>query len=462
MGFLIIFFCSLVGFINLFHLINNGCYFLQNCLKTFLFKRAVITKNEDFEQVDQPILPMYTVLIPLYQEINKLESVINSIMNLNYPKHKLDVKIIVEADDYLLIKKIFIIKLPSYIHLIKVPFSLPRTKPKALNYAMQYSKGEYVVIYDAEDRPDSDQLLKAIQAFRHLPDEYACVQAKLNFYNAEENLLTKFFSLEYSLWFEYLLKGLSLFNLPVTLGGTSNHFKVDILAKVGYWDAYNVTEDADLGIRLYWHGYKVHMIDSYTLEEAPIRLGNWMYQRARWIKGFIQTFLVFLVMQKKTRKLKFWQTLSVYLFVGISSYNFYCLPWLLLMIIKNSNPIIDYLWLGNSFFAFSYLYGSALHILINLKGKIRNFQVLDFLALILWPFYFLCHTVASYIAIWESIVRPFKWNKTEHGVSSDSIDITTKPVKYKKCGNKKTEKVIEVIELQEQERYLHNNLTPEN
>ena len=258
LGFFIVFFCSLTGFINLFHLINNAGYFLQNCLKILLFKRVVSTRDKSLGQIDQAIiLPIYTILIPLYQEINKLESIISSVVELNYPKHKLDVKIIVEADDYLLIKKLFIMKLPSYIHLLKVPYSLPRTKPKALNYAMQYSKGEYVVIYDAEDSPDSDQLLKALQAFQSLPDEYACVQAKLNFYNAEENLLTKFFSMEYSLWFEYLLKGLSLFNLPVTLGGTSNHFKVDILAKVGYWDAYNVTKDADLGIRLYCHGYNI-------------------------------------------------------------------------------------------------------------------------------------------------------------------------------------------------------------
>ncbi|MDN3030621.1 MAG: glycosyltransferase family 2 protein [Candidatus Tisiphia sp.] len=209
-----------------------------------------------------------------------------------------------------MIKESILYELPCYIHLIKVPFTLPRTKPKSLNYAMQYCKGKYVVIYDAEDRPDTDQLLKAVIAFDSLPKEYVCLQAKLNFYNENENLLTKLFSIEYCLWFKYLLKGLSIMNLPVTLGGTSNHFKVDALQKIGFWDAYNVTEDADLGIRLYSFGYKVHMIDSYTLEESPIDIINWINQRSRWIKGFIQTFLVFLAQKDKYKRFKFYQIIT--------------------------------------------------------------------------------------------------------------------------------------------------------
>ncbi|XVN43667.1 MAG: glycosyltransferase family 2 protein [Candidatus Rickettsia vulgarisii] len=185
---------------------------------------------------------------------------IGYINNINYPKHKLDVKIIVEADDHTMINENILDNLPFYIHLIKVPFSLPRTKPKALNYAIQYCKGKYAVIYDAEDKPDSDQLLKAVMAFAQLPEEYACLQAILNFYaNENENLLTKLFSIEYCLWFEYFLKGLSIMNLPIPFGGTSNHFRISVLQKVGFWDAYNVTEDADLGIRLATYNYKIHI-----------------------------------------------------------------------------------------------------------------------------------------------------------------------------------------------------------
>ncbi|WP_341751508.1 MULTISPECIES: glycosyltransferase family 2 protein [unclassified Candidatus Tisiphia] len=425
--FFVIYFGILFNFKHLFHLINIICYFSQNILKIMLFNQAVIVQNTVFKSSDISILkndplPIYTILLPLYKESSKLKSIISYISNINYPKHKLDVKIIIEADDYLMIKESILYELPSYIHLLKVPFSLPRTKPKALNYAMQYCRGKYVVIYDAEDRPDADQLLKAVIAFDELPKEYVCLQAKLNFYNENENLLTKLFSIEYCLWFKYLLKGLSLMDLPVTLGGTSNHFKVDALQKIGFWDAYNVTEDADLGIRLYSFGYKVHMIDSYTLEESPINLISWINQRSRWIKGFIQTFLVFLAQKDKYKRFKFYQITTIFIFIGFSSYGFCCLPFLILTIKINTFTIINYLWIINSFFAFSYLYGSAFFILLTKKGKITNFRVLDIAALFVWPLYFLLHTIASYKAIWEIIFIPFKWDKTQHGISTLDLE----------------------------------------
>ncbi|WP_425360733.1 hypothetical protein [Candidatus Tisiphia endosymbiont of Ceraclea dissimilis] len=160
--FFLIYFAILLNFKHLFHIINIICYFSQNILKIILFNQAAITPDTIFKISDlysNDSLPIYTILLPLYQESGKLKSIISCITNINYPKHKLDVKIIVEADDYLMIKESILYELPSYIHLIKVPFTLPRTKPKALNYAMQYCKGKYVVIYDAEDRPDTDQLL---------------------------------------------------------------------------------------------------------------------------------------------------------------------------------------------------------------------------------------------------------------------------------------------------------------
>ncbi|WP_425364691.1 glycosyltransferase family 2 protein [Candidatus Tisiphia endosymbiont of Mystacides longicornis] len=423
--FFLIYFAILLNFKHLFHIINIICYFSQNILKIILFNQAAITPDTIFKISDlysNDSLPIYTILLPLYQESGKLKSIISCITNINYPKHKLDVKIIVEADDYLMIKESILYELPSYIHLIKVPFTLPRTKPKALNYAMQYCKGKYVVIYDAEDRPDTDQLLKAVIAFDSLPKEYVCLQAKLNFYNENENLLTKLFSIEYCLWFKYLLKGLSLMNLPVTLGGTSNHFKVDALQKIGFWDAYNVTEDADLGIRLYSFGYKVHMIDSYTLEESPIDIINWINQRSRWIKGFIQTFLVFLAQKDKYKRFKFYQIITIFIFIGFSSYGFCCVPFLIITIKINKLAVVNYLWIVNSFFAFSYLYGSAFFILLSKKGKITNFRVLDVAALLVWPLYFLLHTIASYKAIWQIVFMPFKWDKTQHGISTIDLE----------------------------------------
>ena len=361
-------------------------------------------------------MPIYTIFVPLYKEVKKLKSIISAIDNINYPKEKLDVKFIIEGDDQDTIKALQILSLPRYVHVIKVPFSLPRTKPKAMNYAMAYVKGEYLCIYDAEDRPDPDQLMKALDAFSQLSEEYACVQARLNFYNKTENILTKFFSIEYSLWFDYLIKGLSLYDLPLTLGGTSNHFKVSVLKKIGAWDAYNVTEDAELGVRLYLNGYKVHLLDSETLEESPVGLKNWLLQRIRWIKGFIQTIYVFMISPENHRKLGWSKVFSVYIFIGFSSYSFFCMPWLISIFLLDLHKYVYYSWIINTTFSLIYVYSTACYIL-----KRQKVYPADFVILILWPLYFVLHSIAAYLAIWEIASKPFKWNKTEHGVSMSDL-----------------------------------------
>jgi cellulose synthase/poly-beta-1,6-N-acetylglucosamine synthase-like glycosyltransferase len=419
-GFLLLFTISLIFFSNLFHFANNAIYLAQNFFKMLLFKRS-IAKNLNpplptFKKHEGKI-PIYTIFVPLYKEVRKLRSIIRAIDNLDYPKSKLDVKFIIEADDKETIKALSIIDLPRYIHVIKVPFSLPRTKPKAMNYATAYIKGDYLCIYDAEDKPDSDQLLKALHAFKQLPEEYACVQARLNFYNSGENLLTRFFSMEYTLWFEYLLKGLDLYGLPITLGGTSNHFKVSVLKKIGYWDAYNVTEDADLGIRLYSKGYKVHIIDSKTLEEAPISLGNWLTQRTRWIKGFIQTIYIFLLSPKNYQVLGFRKVLSIYVFIGFSSYSFFCMPWIMVAFLFTLDQYLYYLWFINTGLSLAFVYSSIYYI-----TRQKKFTLIDFCILPLWPFYFVLHSIAAYLSVVEIFLMPFKWNKTTHGVSATELE----------------------------------------
>lgn len=424
-GFITLFVASLAFFANSFNLLNNVIYLVQNIFKAVLFKRSVefqhhqnfIKKTTSYDYSKKGDLPIYTIFVPLYKEARKLKSIIAAINSLNYPKEKLDVKFIIEADDQNTIKALQIFNLPSCVHVIKVPFSLPRTKPKAMNYAMSYVKGEYLCIYDAEDRPDPNQLLKALDAFNELPKEYGCVQAKLNFYNKTENILTRLFSIEYSLWFEYLIKGLSLYDLPLTLGGTSNHFKVSILKEIGYWDAYNVTEDAELGLRLFLNGYKVHLIDSQTLEESPIGLKNWLLQRVRWIKGFIQTIYVFMISPKDYKRLNWLKIFSVYIFVGFSSYSFFCMPWLITIFLFNLHKYVYYSWIVNTVFSLIYVYSSACYII-----KQQRFSFVDLFVLVVWPLYFLLHSFAAYIAMWEIVSEPFKWNKTEHGLSADEID----------------------------------------
>ena len=168
----------------------------------------------------------------------------------------------------------------------------PRTKPKACNEGLAKATGEYVVVYDAEDRPEPDQLRKAVAAFASAPDDIGCLQARLNVYNARQNFLTRMFRLEYTLWFDVLLPALSRLDTVVPLGGTSNHFRMETLRQLGGWDPYNVAEDCDLGVRIRRAGLQVGLLDSTTYEEAPCRLGIWVRQRSRWLKGYMQTFLV--------------------------------------------------------------------------------------------------------------------------------------------------------------------------
>ena len=194
-------------------------------------------------------------------------------------------KLLIEADDLLTLQAARKINLPAFIEIIKVPSAYPQTKPKACNYGLLFTKGKYITIYDAEDRPDPQQLKQVVAKFAVSDANMIFIQAKLGFYNRAENLLTKLFALDYGLLFGYLLPGLNKLGMPIPLGGTSNHFIKKKLIELGGWDAFNVTEDADLGIRIAQQGYQTGLIDSVTLEEAPITLTSWIIQRSRWIKG---------------------------------------------------------------------------------------------------------------------------------------------------------------------------------
>ena len=412
---------------NFFYLWCNFLYMLQNFFKIFLFHTRSdehdFAFKSEFKTNFEYGLPVYTILIPLYKEEKAIYSIIKQIQNLNYDKTKLDVKIILEEDDKITIDHLNNIDIPEYFHVVKVPFSNPRTKPKALNYAMQYARGDYIVVYDAEDVPDKDQLLEALNLFKSLPDNYACLQAKLNFYNANQNFLTQLFSIEYTLWFEYILQTLALSDMPVGLGGTSNHFKADILRSIGGWDAYNVTEDADVGIRLYSHGYKVHILDSYTMEEGVGNLGIWIKQRSRWIKGFFQTFLVFLARSIKSRlRLNIKQKFSVCVFTGVSSISFLCMPWMVLCAYTtNSNQWIWYFTMINCALGFYQIYSAFFDIILFRPLKIVALKKLPGMIgiITLWPLYFLLHTIAAYIALFELCLKPFVWHKTPHKLNLD-------------------------------------------
>jgi cellulose synthase/poly-beta-1,6-N-acetylglucosamine synthase-like glycosyltransferase len=179
-----------------------------------------------------------------------------------------------------------------HMRVLVVPDGTPRTKPRALQYALQFAQGDYVVVYDAEDVPEPDQLRRALAALRAAPERLGCLQAQLNIYNSRASWLTRQFTVEYTALFDCILPTLERLDLPVPLGGTSNHFPRAVLDAVGGWDPFNVTEDADLGIRLARAGWHVGVLPSTTWEEAPPTFRVWLGQRTRWLKGWMQTYLV--------------------------------------------------------------------------------------------------------------------------------------------------------------------------
>ncbi|MBC7288707.1 MAG: glycosyltransferase, partial [Armatimonadetes bacterium] len=253
---------------------------------------CVPVSQEEIDGYPEDLLPTYTILVPLHREASVLGDVVRALSSLQYPAEKYEVLLLLEEDDAETRAACDALELPPNFRPVIVPHSLPKTKPKACNYGLELATGEYLVIFDAEDRPEPDQLLKAAAAFRKLPRRVVCLQAKLNYYNPRQNLLTRLFTAEYASWFDLFLPGLTARGGPIPLGGTSNHFKTAVLRRLGGWDPFNVTEDCDLGVRLHKHGYRTAMIESTTWEEANCRLRSWIRQRSRWVKGYMQTYLV--------------------------------------------------------------------------------------------------------------------------------------------------------------------------
>lgn len=241
---------------------------------------------------DDRELPVYTVLVALYREREVAQQLVNALLRLDWPTSRLDIKLVCEADDRETIDTLRALDLPAHFEIVEVPDRAPRTKPKALNYGLAGARGQFVVIYDAEDRPERQQLREAYRHFRDAPQDVACLQAPLIISNAGDGWLSGLFALEYAGLFRRLLPYLGMRHQPMPLGGTSNHFRIDVLRRVGAWDPYNVTEDADLGMRLYRLGYRAETLTRYTVEDAPTERAVWLGQRTRWFKGWMQTWLV--------------------------------------------------------------------------------------------------------------------------------------------------------------------------
>ncbi len=363
-------------------------------------------------------LPTYTILVPLYREAAVLPSLVRGLGALDYPADLLDIKLVMEADDGDTIAAARALATPFEI--VEVPAGGPRTKPKAANYALAFARGEYLVVYDAEDRPEPDQLKKAVATFRASSRRTACLQARLNFYNRDHNWLTRMFALDYALWFEALLPGLDRIGVPMPLGGTSNHFRTAVLRDIGGWDAFNVTEDADIGIRLSQLGYRVSMLDSTTFEEAPITVGAWLKQRSRWLKGYMQTWLVHMRDPRRlVRRTGLRGFLAFQLFIGGGVAFALANPPLWIAFIT---ALLLHWWTGTAGPG-AFIPGAGLlatNILLTymavLAPRKRGWDELAPYGLTVIAYWGLV-SAAGYRGIWQLITRPFFWEKTTHGVA---------------------------------------------
>ncbi len=405
--------------------------YLGDLLLSFSITTRILSRSPE-DHIDNAIVraipnhlwPRYTVLCPLYHEAVIVPQFVRAMSLLDYPADKLEILFLTEEDDQDTRDSILSMDLPAHFEVIIVPPGTPRTKPRACNYGLLKATGDYTVIYDAEDIPDPLQLKKAVLAFANHPPEIACVQAKLNYYNPDQNLLTRWFTAEYSLWFDLTLPALQNARAPIPLGGTSNHFRTSVLRQVGGWDPFNVTEDCDLGLRLAHYHLQTAILDSTTYEEANARLKNWLRQRSRWIKGYMQTYLVHtrhpLAYPREGRLGDFfWLQFTVGARFAMLFIN--PLMWLLLVIyllfhsevasayhILYPRPVLylgaGCLIFGNFFFLYTYLVGCV-------RRKQYRLMVWSFLV----PLYWLLMSVAAAVAFVQLILWPHYWAKTQHG-----------------------------------------------
>jgi cellulose synthase/poly-beta-1,6-N-acetylglucosamine synthase-like glycosyltransferase len=429
--------------------IINVLYFIINPFKLIValkgfetVRRKINITQQEVRQMDDSELPVYSVLIPVYKEAEIVPNIITNINKLDYPKDKLDVKILVEELDTDTIDALHkygllgegtetIDGVPPELHkemtkmfdVIVVPDAAIKTKPRACNYGLYRVSGDYTVIFDAEDEPEPDQLKKAILAFQKTGDEYACFQAHLNFYNPKENLLARWFSLEYSFWFDYWLQGLDISGAPLPLGGTSNHFQTATLKKLGAWDPYNVTEDADLGVRISQKKYKTGMLNSYTFEEANLKVGNWIRQRSRWIKGYVQTFFVHLrhpitLVKKLGLKQAFYFILNFGFNILFPLVN--PLLWAVTLLTIFAPELTESLFTPEikTICEFNLILGNLVYIILHIGPTIikENYTSIPFA--ILLPLYWVLMSYAAWKGVLQLITRPFYWEKTQHGLTA--------------------------------------------
>ncbi len=365
-------------------------------------------------------LPVFSLLCPLYRESASLPNLLSSLQALDYPPERYEILLLLEENDEETITAARALLSPR-IRMIIVPEGGPRTKPNALNHGLAAARGELIGIYDAEDRPEASQLLDVAKAFAGGGAELGCVQARLNYYNRDDNIITRMFALEYALHFDWYLPGLASLGMPLPLGGTSNFVRARAVRQVGGWDPYNVTEDADLGIRLHVSGWRVGTVDSTTYEEATDGPRTWIRQRSRWIKGFLQTAFVHMRHRGSWRSsvLIHFALLAVAVSAIVSP-----LLWAIL-ILSLAGPWggADAIFSGafGDFCLFAFILGNLSHGWFLLMAPVKRDWFHLCSAALFLPVYWTLQSVAGYRALYGFVVRPHFWAKTDHSPGEDPL-----------------------------------------
>lgn len=368
--------------------------------------------------------PRVSVLVPLLREKEIATALIARLTKLTYPKSLLQIVLVLEEGDDMTLETIARTSLPQWFDVVVVPqANRLRTKPRALNYALDFCKGSIIGVWDAEDAPDADQIDRIVQHFDQAPDNVACIQGVLDYYNARTNWISRCFTIEYASWWRVILPGIARMGLIVPLGGTTLFFRRDILEKLNGWDAHNVTEDADLGVRLARHGYKTDLLPTVTYEEANFRPWPWVKQRSRWLKGFLITWCVHM-----RHPVRLMQEVGMARFLGIQTLflatfsQFICAPLLwtfCLTLFGVPHPVEATLGtrIFTGLFVF-FVFAELLNISIAcvaVCGKAHRHLIPWAISL---PVYFMLGTFAAHKALYEFVFSPFYWDKTEHGVAT--------------------------------------------
>lgn len=378
-------------------------------------------------RVPDGALPLYTIVVALYREAATVEQLVRALDALDYPPEKLQIILVLEADDHPTREALEAQRLGPPYEILIAPDTGPRTKPKALNAALPFARGHLLAVFDAEDRPEPDQLRRAVTAFAAAGERLACVQARLTIDNTRDNALTALFTAEYAGLFDVFLPMLARLRLPLPLGGSSNHFRMAALRAVGGWDAFNLTEDADLGMRLARHGFGINVIASTTHEEAPARLKPWLRQRTRWFQGWIQTWLVHMRSPRKTlRELGPAGFVTLQLVVGGTVLAALVHPLFAAVLVgKLATEGLPRLSDGAemalvTLFGGTFVAGYAASALLGLAGLARRRLLSVAAVLPLMPLHWLLLTAAAWRALIKLFRDPYRWDKTEHGLAKTS------------------------------------------